>query len=565
MSFFANAWHCPRRSDALRCMRTFLAPVLLLAACSLPPGSADAPRPPSAAELGRIHFPITTGSAVVQDLFDQGLAWCYAFHHDEALRCFRAAAAADPACAMAHWGLAYASGPHINNMSMTPEVAERAHAAARRAAECAPAATAVEQALIAAIGARYAWPAPEDRKQLDLAYADAMRGVHARHGDAPDVAALFAESLMDLRPWDLWRADGTPQPETPEILTVLERLLVRHPDHPQANHLYIHAVEASPQPERAVAAGERLGALAPAAGHLVHMPSHVFIRVGRYEDAAEANRRGIAADLRIVARTGRQGFYEIYRAHNFHFLAYAAMFAGRADEAIAASRQLVQELPLEVVQQMAPFLEAFLGVPYEVLVRFGRWQEMLDAPEPPGWQKSARALWHCGRGLAFAATGRLEAARAERERYRLAVADVPEDWTFGNNSTRAVLAVGEAFLDGEIEFHAGNLEPAFASLRLAVERNDALRYDEPWGWMIPPRHALGALLLEAGRVADAEAVYREDLRRHPENGWSLHGLAECCKRLGRSAEAAAIEGRFASAWQHATVRIGASCYCRRSE
>ena len=278
VAFFANAWHCPRRSDAVRCMRSFLAPVLLLAACSFPPGSVDAPPPPSAAALGRIHFPITAGSAAVQDLFDQGLAWCYAFHHDEALRCFRAAAAADPSCAMACWGLAYAAGPHINNMSMTPEVAERAHAAARRAAELAPAATAIEQALIGAIGARYAWPAPEDRKQLDLAYAEAMRRVHAQHGDSPDVAALFAESLMNLRPWDLWRADGSPQPETPEILTVLERLLARHPEHPQANHLYIHAVEASPQPERAVAAGDRLGALAPAAGHLAHALARVRAR-----------------------------------------------------------------------------------------------------------------------------------------------------------------------------------------------------------------------------------------------------------------------------------------------
>jgi tetratricopeptide (TPR) repeat protein len=294
------------------------------------------------------------------------------------------------------------------------------------------------------------------------------------------------------------------------------------------------------------------------------MPAHTLLRVGRYEEAAEANRRGIEADHRIVARTGRVGFYEVYRAHNHHFLAYASMFSGRADEAIAAARALVRELPTDVVQAMPQFLEAFLGVPYEVLVRFGRWDEMLAEPQPPEWQKSARALWHCGRGLALAATGRVDEARRERELYRAAVADVPESWSYGNNPMRDVLAVGDAFLDGEVEFRAGDHDAAFAALRLAVTRNDALRYDEPWGWMLPPRHALGALLLEAGRVAEAEAVYREDLERLPDNGWALQGLAECLQRQGKDADAASASRRFADAWKHATVRIAASCYCRRT-
>jgi tetratricopeptide (TPR) repeat protein len=537
---------------------------LFFAACSSSPGDASGDGPPTTAALGRVHFAITTAHPEVQELFDQGLSWCYAFHHDEALRCFRAAAAKEPANAMLHWGLAYAAGPHINNMAMTPEVAERANADAKRARELANAVTPVERALIDAIVTRYTWPAPEDRKELDRAYATAMRGVYERHGSDDDVAALFAESLMDLRPWDLWQADGSPQPETPEVLAVLEKLLAAHPHHPQACHLYIHAVEASPQPERAIPAAERLGKLAPAAGHLVHMPSHAFMRVGRYEDAAEANRRGIAADLRIVNRTGRTGFYEIYRAHNFHFLAFAAMFNGRGEEAIAASQQLVRELPLDVVQQLPQFLEGFLGVPYEVLVRFGKWNELLALPEPLAWQKSARAMWRCGRGVALAALGRIDEARQERELYRAAIAEVPESWTFGNNPTRAVLAVGEAFLDGEVEYRAGNVEAGLASLRLAVERQDAMRYDEPWGWMIPPRHALGALLLEAGRAAEAEAVYREDLRRNPENGWSLRGLGECCRLLGKGAEAGELERRFTAAWRHATVAIHASCLCRKA-
>lgn len=538
--------------------------MLAVAACSAPAPRSDAEAPPSASELGGVHFPITTAAPAAQTLFDEGLAWCYAFHHDEAQRCFGAAVAADPNCAMAHWGLAYAVGPHINNMAMTPEAAQKAHAHAARARELAAGATPVERALIDAIGARYAWPAPEDRKELDRAYATAMKPVHATYGSLPDVAALYAEALMDVRPWDLWTKAGEPQPETPEILAVLENLLRAHPQHPQGNHLYIHAVEASPTPERAVPAAERLGGLAPAAGHLVHMPAHIFMRVGRYEEAAAANRRGIAADLRIIDRTGRAGFYEIYRAHNYHFLAWAAMFSGRADEAIAAARDLVRELPSAVVQEMAPFLEGFLAVPYEVLVRFGRWDEMLAEPPPPAWQKSTWAFWHFGRGVAFAVKGDLVAARREQEAFQKAVAAVPAEYTLGNNSMQAVLAVGEAFLAGEVEFRAGNHDVAFAALRTAVERNDALRYDEPWGWPTPPRHGLGALLMEAGRYAEAEVVYREDLRRHPENGWALHGLAECLTKLGRADEAATVTGRFAAAWRHATVPIASSCFCRRT-
>ncbi len=515
------------------------------------------------AELGGHHFAITTTSPLAQQWFDQGLAWCYGFHHAEALRCFDAAIAADPACAMAHWGKAYAAGPHINNMEMSPESAQQANADAQRALQLATATTPLERALIDAIVVRYSWPAPEDRKQLDRAYADAMRRAYRQHGGHPDVAALFAESLMDLRPWDLWQEDGSPQPETPEILDVLERVIAAHPRHPQANHLYIHAVEASPAPERAVASGDLLRDLAPAIGHLTHMPAHVFLRVGRYEDAAEANRRGIAADLATVARTGRTGFYEVYRAHNYHFLAYAAMFTGRADEAVQAARDLLRELPMDTVRELPQFLEAFLAVPYHVLVRFGRWHEMLAEPRPEAWQKSRLAFYHYGRGVALAALGRVDEARAERDAYRAATAEVPADWQLGNNPLPVVLAIGDAFLDGEIEFRAGDHERAFASLRLAVERDDALRYDEPWGWMMPVRHGLGALLLEAGRIAEAEAAYRRDLELHPENGWALRGLAECVQRRGGAAEAAAVEERFHAAWKNATAPIEASCFCRR--
>ncbi len=536
---------------------------LLAAACTAPPGADPSVGAPTAAALGRVHFAVSTRSPVAQQLFDQGLAWCFGFHHDEATRCFRASLAADPSLAMAHWGLAYAAGPHINNMAMSPEANALAANESALAASLAADATPVEQALIAAVAKRYAVPPPEDRAALDRAYADAMRAVHAEHGGNPHVAALFAEALMNLRPWDLWQSDGSPQPGTGEVLATLERLLTAHPDHPQANHLYIHAVEASPDPGRAIPCAERLVDLAPAAGHLVHMPSHVFLRAGRYEEAAEANRKGIAADLTIVRRTGRVGFYEVYRAHNYHFLVYAAMFAGRDEEAIAAAREMVAQLPMDVVQQMPEFLEGYLAVPYHALVRFGRWKQMLEEPPPPAWQRSALAVWRYGRGVALATLGRVDEAKAEQAAFAAALAAVPDSWTLGNNPTRAVLAIGERFLAGEIAFRVGDRDEAFASLRAAVAAADALRYDEPWGWMMPPRHALGALLLEAGDAAAAADVYRADLAQHPDNGWALHGLAECERRLGDAAAAAATTRHFEAAWRHATVRIGASCFCRR--
>lgn len=547
-------------------MRRILPCLLSLAAgCSV--GGGALPEAPRISDelraLGGHTFPITTVSEAAQDWFDRGLAWCYGFHHAEAMRCFDAALAADPNCAMAHWGMAYAAGPHINNMEMSPESAERANRHAQQATRLAAAASPLERALIAAISARYEWPAPDQRRRLDEAYAEGMRRAYEQFGEHPDVASLFAESLMDLRPWDLWREDGSPQPETPEILATLERAMQSWPQHPQANHLYVHAVEASRDPARALPAAARLIDLAPSIGHLQHMPAHVYLRVGRYEDAVAANRRGIAADLALVARTGREGFYEVYRAHNYHFLAYAAMFSGDEQEAIAAAREMTRELPADVVRAMPEVLEFFLAVPLHVLVRFGRWQAVLDEPEPPQWQKSHRAMWHYARGVSLAALGRVDEAVAERGAFTAAVQDVPEGWLVANNPTHDVLAIGAAFLEGEVAFRRGDHDVAFAALRRAVALDEALRYDEPWGWMMPPAHALGALLLEAGRVEEATAVYRADLVRHPENGWALQGLRECLERGGEPAAAAAVHARFRSAWQHATVSIEASCFCRK--
>ncbi len=530
---------------------------LLLSACV-------GPRSPVADRAPASTLRVTSASPLAQARFDEGLTWCFAFHHAEATRCFQELLAADPGCAMGHWGLAYAAGPHINNMEMSEEGARQAHEHAHAALARAAGASAVERALIGALVARYAWPAPADRAALDQAYADAMRSVYGAHGDDPDVAALYAESLMDLHPWDLYTQEGDAKPWTGEIVAVLERLLAAHPDHPQGCHLYIHAVEASREPGRALPAADRLRTRVPWAGHLVHMPSHVDIRTGRYAEAAAANQRGIDADLAVVARTGRDGFYEVYRAHNFHFLAYAAMFGGRERVALDAARRLTEELPAELVAAMPQFLDAFMPTPLHVLVRFGRWDAILAEPEPPAHLPYSRALWRYARGIALANLDRPAEAEAERQAFRVAAAAVPAEFLVGNNSCAAVLDVGRAVLDGEVLYRAGRVEEGLAALREGVRLDETLRYDEPWGWMMPAAHPLGALLFEAGRSAEAEAVYRDDLERHPNNGWSLKGLERCLAARGDAeAERRRVAAEFRRAWQGADVRIEASCMCAR--
>ncbi|MGH7149308.1 MAG: tetratricopeptide repeat protein, partial [Planctomycetota bacterium] len=384
-----------------------------------------------------------------------------------------------------------------------------------------------------------------------------------RHPGDPDVGALFAESLMDLRPWDLWTLEGEPRPEVPEILATLEAVLKIAPDHPQALHLTIHALEPSPHPERAFAAADRLRHRLPGIGHLVHMPSHIDVLLGRYEEAVEANRRALAADRVHVARVGRKGFFTMYRAHNYHMLVYAAMFEGRSREALAAARELVAEMPGGVVREMPDVLEAYLAVPLHVLVRFGRWEEILREPPPARDLRALAAFRLYARTLAFSSLGRLAEAEESLRDFEQAAAEVPESRAAGNNGVRALLEVAKAMLEGELEYRRGGPDRAFERLREAVKLDDALRYDEPRGWMQPPRHALGALLLERGRAEEAEAVYRRDLERHPDNGWSLHGLAECQRRLGRNEEAEKTAGRLRTAWARADVEIYGSCFCRR--
>jgi tetratricopeptide (TPR) repeat protein len=545
-----------RAHPGFRVFVSVAAAAAVLIACSVPEPATTVPLRDDLAGFGR---GVTTGSELAQRYFDQGLTLYYGFNHEAAIQSFAQAAEIDPECAMAFWGRALAAGPNINNMEMDEDTSRLAWESIERALRLADTASSLERALIEALRKRYAWPPPEDRSELDQAYADAMLGVWTEFPDDPDVGSLFAESLMDLYPWDLWSPEGDARPVTPEVIATLERVLEMAPDHPGANHFYIHAVEASPEPERALVAADALLDRIPGAGHLRHMPSHIYIRTGRYAQAIDSNRKAIEADRPWIEAGG---FYTLYRAHNYHFLAYAAMFQGARETAMKAARDMIDTIPLDLVRTFPDYLDGFIGVPYHVMVRFGLWEDILSEPEPAADLPLTRAFWRHARVVAFAATGRVEEAEREFDAFREACDAVPESRLVGNNTARAVLDVGLPMAEGELEYRRGNHERAFDLLRVAVQRDDGLHYDEPWGWMMPVRHSLGALLLERGRVEDAEAAYREDLRRHPNNGWALHGLAECLHRLGRHAEAAEADRAFRTAWEGADIDIKASCYCR---
>lgn len=533
----------------------------LVASCAAP--ALSIPSAPWPGVVGHART-ITTTSADAQSWFDQGLLWCYGFNHEEATRCFERAAALDPDCAMAYWGIAYAHGPNINNAAMDDARSKAAFDALQEARERMANASPVERDLIDALSKRYVWPAPADRASLDQAYSDAMRKVFAQYPQDADVGALSAEAMLDLRPWDQWTKAGEPQPGTLEAIATIDRVLAFAPDHPQANHLNIHAREASRKPELALASANRLGALVPGAGHLVHMPSHIYVRLGMYPEAIASNARAIDVDQTYVERETGGGIYSIYRAHNYHFLVYAAMFDGQSALALERARAMSADLERNAEPELRPILDGFFSAPLHVLVRFGRWDDILAESEPASDLPMTAAVRHYARGLALAVLGRVDEADAERTAFDAAFEKVGADASFGNNKMRTVLEVGRAMLAGEVEYRRGNYDQAFEHLRDAVRRDEELKYDEPWGWMQPAAHALGALLLDQGRVEDAEAVYRRDLERHRGNGWALHGLAECLERKGDAAGAEAARTQFAAAWKRADVTIRASCFCRTS-
>ena len=537
------------------------AALLLLLASSPRVLRADAASPPVPLyELGAFSRPVTTSSPEAQRYFDQGLAFLYGFNHDEAIRSFQRAAELDPACAMAHWGVALANGPHINNTVLPPDRAQAAWDALGRAQAASAAASPVEKALIVALAARYASPPPEDRKLLELTYANAMRAVWAAYPTDPDVGALFAEAMADLRPWDLWLPDGKPQPGTEELVAALEAVLRLDPKQPLALHLYIHAVEASTEPGRADAAADALRERLPGLGHLVHMPSHIDIRRGRWQEAIVANDKAIASDRSYAARAPEQGFYRLYMAHNHHMLTYAAMMTGQSALAERTIREMVDDIPLDFYKAN-PFADGFLAMPLEVLMRFGRWDAILGVPAFPDFTPISRALQHYARGVAFAATDKVADSDKELQAFLEARTKVPKEAFFGNNTGSDVLDVAERVLRGELSFRSGKHDEGIALLREGAAREDKLRYDEPPDWIQPVRHPLGAALLQAGRFAEAELVFREDLAKLPDNGWGLYGLYRSLQLQKKRAEAAAVQKRFEAVWSRADLKIQSPCLC----
>jgi tetratricopeptide (TPR) repeat protein len=521
----------------------------------------DRPVEPFFTGLGTHTRNITTTSTLAQRYFDQGLAFLYGFNHEEAIRSFEAAAACDPLCAMAYWGIAMANGPDINNMNVNSVHASAAWQAAARARELSSNATPVERALIEAVSKRYAEAHLQDRKSLDQAYAAAMQEVWRSFPDDSDVGALTAEARIDLRPWNQWTRDGKPQPGTEELLQILDRVLLKSPMHPFALHLLIHAVEEGPHPEKADGAADRLRSLTPGLEHMLHMPSHIDVRRGRWQQAVIANEKAIAAEKAYRQIVPRGKRYEIAMGHNHHTLAFAAMMQGQSRKATDAIREMLAEIPEDAREKQSARLDGFFAMPYEVHLRFGHWDAMLAEPAPERRFPIATALWHYARGVAFAAKKNLDQAKIEQKAFLTAEADAPEKSFFRKTPAATYLCIAEKMLAGEILYREGKSELAIVALREATAQEDSLHFTEPPNWIVPVRHALGATLMDARRYREAEQVYREDLVRHPENGWSLYGLARSLRMQKRSVEAATVALRFKEAWQSADFEISSSCCC----
>ncbi len=504
---------------------------------------------------------VTCNRPEVQKWFDQGIQLLYGYNHDEAIRSFEKAAALDPSCAMAWWGSAYAHGLHINNPIMSDEQSRLAREAAEKALRALDDETPVERALVEAVVKRYEIPAPADRKPLDEAYANAMENTWHAFPNDPDVGALYAESLMTLQPWDLWTHSGQPKGRTLEMLAVINRTLDRYPNHPGANHFYIHCIEASPWPDLGVTSAERLTQLVPGSGHLVHMPAHIFIRVGRYHDAADANERAIAADEAYFAKAPEPDFYSLYYVHNLHFLAYAAMMEARLETALAAAQRIESEIPKDFLKKYVVVADGFMPTKLHVLIRFGKWDQILREASPDSWRLLSLAQWHYARSIALSNLGRLEESATELKHLEDVLPEMTEEWKMGNNPAADVLALSKRMAEGELAYHSGETDKAFQILRQAVELEERLTYDEPPGWMQPVRHALGALLLAEGKHEEAEAVYRADLLRHPNNAWSLLGLQQSLQKQGRGLEADTMTEQVKVAWSRSDIQPLASCYC----
>ena len=514
--------------------------------------------------LGQHSRTITTSSPDAQAYFNQGLRLIYAFNHDEAARAFAKAIESDASCAMCYWGAGESLGPNYNMPAMSDRWSalwQAVQSAQRNAAHAAP----VEQALIAALAKRYSGPdplPPERMQPYNEAYAKAMGDLARQYTDDDDVQVFYAEALMTANPWKLWSTDGKASPGTAEIVATLETVLARNPQHPGANHYYIHAVEASPHPEKAVAAAERLPGLIPGAGHIVHMPAHIFQRVGRYADAGAANRAGIKTDLAYIdkAKPPEWTYYTgMYLGHNYQFLGYAAAMQGRSAETLGATRDMRAHIP-DAVLHMGMGFDWYAAEPYFAMERFGRWSDMLAEPAPDPALAGLNAAWRYARVVAFAATGKIDEANAEKAQLDAIAAATPADAPAGLNTAKDLMAVASLVASARIAIAQGKHDEAIATLREATGKEDALAYDEPADWFVPIRHLLGEELLKAGKAAEAEDVYRDDLQRHPDNGWALYGLAQALKAQQKVDAAATVEEQFKRAWKDADMALAASAF-----
>lgn len=542
-------------------------------------------------DLGTYSRRITTKSAEAQIWFDRGLIWCYAFNHEEATKCFERAIALDPDCVMAYWGVAYALGPNYNKpwdlfeheemLSAT----ERTHNAVEKAMEVAESATPVERALVQALRKRYPKSQNTDVEECSIwnkEYADAMSAVNAEFPDDLDVATLYADSMMNLTPWQMWDirtgepASGARTLETKRILDHALSLPGGR-EHPGCLHLYIHLMEISKTPEAGMPAADCLRNLVPDAGHLNHMPSHLDVLVGDYAGSVKANTNAIHADEKFLAREGAMNFYTLYRSHDYHFRLYGAMFSGQSRIALETVDMLEASISEQLLRvespPMADWLEGFLAMRVHALIRFGMWEEVLklELPKDQDLYCVCTALTHYAKGMAHAAIGNIDEAKKDQSLFQEACRNVKESRTLFNNKCVDILKVGASMLDGEVEYRAGNYDSAFEHLRKSITLYDDLPYDEPWGWMQPARHAYGALLLEQGHVNEAMAVYKADLgvddslpraHQHPNNVWALHGYHECLVKTGHTAEADLVSAQLQVALKAADIPIKSSCFCR---
>ena len=543
--------------------------------------------------LGNYSRKISTSSDEAQRWFDRGLVWTYSYNHEQAIECFNKALEHDADCAMAYWGIAYAAGPNYNfewwmmDPATLATALETAYDSTLAAVARVDALTPPERALIEALPARYPQRDPiEDQAPWNDDFAAAMKIAHQAHPDDIEVATVYAEAILNQTPWKMWNIHDNTVAEgagTAEAQTVLEKFVDTPAGraHPGILHLYVHLMEMSPTPEKALVAGDCLRELVPDAGHLIHMPTHIDVQCGEYRDTLHWNQKGIDADLKIAEREGRMNFYTAYRVHNYHFAIYGAMLLGQYQPAMAAAQEMISEIPVELLKlespPMADFIESYLSMKTHVQIRFGRWRDIIVEPLPDDQSLYCNTIasMHYAKAVAHAALGDVEKSQAQREKFIEARARVPDSRHLHNNRCLDLLDVAEQMLDGELEYRKQNYDTAFAHLRKAVELEDALLYDEPWGWIQPVRHALGALALEQGRLEEAEQAYREDLGLagnlpraciHPDNIWSLKGLDECLRRrdAGDTAEAKMIRQRLELAAARSDLPVGASCHCAQA-